>query len=250
VYNKTLILFMSYLDYYRRCETIPSKNKTMEECKMKDKAVVVFSGGQDSTTCLLWAMEEFETVETVTFLYGQRHELEVECATKIAKDLGVKQKIIHMDVLHQLTENALTRTDIDIKDDESKVPNTYVEGRNHIFLSFAAIYGNTIGAKNIITGVREIDIRVYPDCRNEFIQSLNKTLNLAMDDEFHLITPLMWKDKIEDWEMGDQMGRLNYIKENTLTCYNGVIGDGCLTCPACKLRNEGYKKYIQERHTL
>jgi len=241
---------MSYLDYYRGFETIPSKNKTMEECKMKDKAVVVFSGGQDSTTCLLWAMEEFETVETVTFLYGQRHELEVECATKIAKDLGVKQKIIHMDVLHQLTENALTRTDIDIKDDESKVPNTFVEGRNHIFLSFAAIYGKTIGAKNIITGVSETDFSGYPDCRDEFIQSLNKTLNLAMDDEFHLITPLMWKDKIEVWEMADQMGRLNYIKENTLTCYNGVIGDGCLTCPACKLRNEGYKKYIQERHTL
>src|SRR5699024_9621933 len=192
--------------------------------------------GQESTTCILWATEEVETVETVTFLYGQRNEIDVERATKLAKYLGVKQKIINIVLHHQLTDNALTRTYIDIKDDDSKVPNTFVEGRNHIFLSFAAIYGKTIGAKNIITGVSETDFSGYPDCRYEFIQSLNKTLNLAMDDEFHLITPLMWKDKIEVWEMADQMGRLNYIKENTLTCYNGVIGDGCLTCPACKLR--------------
>src|SRR5690625_2908982 len=220
----------------------------MEECTM-EKAIVVFSGGQDSTTCLLWALEEFEEVETVTFSYGQRHELEVEYAKEIAKDFGVNQKIIQMDLLNQLTENALTRKEIDIEE-AGEIPNTFVEGRNHIFLSYAAIYGKTIGAKNIITGVSETDFSGYPDCRDEFIQSLNKTLNLAMDDEFHLITPLMWKDKIEVWEMADQMGRLNYIKENTLTCYNGVIGDGCLTCPACKLRNEGYKKYIQERHTL
>lgn len=208
-----------------------------------EKAIVVFSGGQDSTTCLLWALEEFKKIETVTFLYGQRHELEVECAKKIAKDLGVKQKIIQMDLLNQLTENALTRKEMEIE--EGEVPNTYVEGRNHIFLSFAAIYAKTIGAKNIITGVSETEFSGYPDCRDEFIRSLNQTLNLAMDDEFNLITPLMWKDKAEVWEIADQMGRLKYIRENTLTCYNGIIGDGCGTCPACKLRNEGLQTYLQ-----
>lgn len=213
-----------------------------------EKALVVFSGGQDSTTCLLWALEEFDEVETVTFLYGQRHESEVECAKTIAKELGVKQKIIQMDLLNQLTENALTRKDMEIE--EGEIPNTYVEGRNHIFLSFAAIYAQTIGAKNIITGVSETESSGYPDCRDAFIQSLNTSLNLAMDADLKLITPLMWKDKAEVWEMADQMGRLQYIRENTLTCYNGVIGDGCGDCPSCKLRNEGLQTYLQERLAL
>lgn len=213
-----------------------------------EKAVVVFSGGQDSTTCLLWALEEFDEVETVTFLYGQRHDAEVECAQKIAEELGVKQKIIHMDLLNQLTENALTRKDMAIE--EGEIPNTYVEGRNHIFLSFAAIYAQTIGAKNIITGVSETESSGYPDCRDVFIQSLNKTLNLAMDADLKLITPLMWKDKAAVWEMADQMGRLQYIREHTLTCYNGIIGDGCGECPSCKLRNDGLQTYLQERLPL
>lgn len=213
-----------------------------------EKAVVVFSGGQDSTTCLLWALEEFDEVETVTFLYGQRHDAEVECAQKIAEELGVKQKIIHMDLLNQLTENALTRKDMAIE--EGEIPNTYVEGRNHIFLSFAAIYAQTIGAKNIITGVSETESSGYPDCRDAFIQSLNKTLNLAMDADLKLITPLMWKDKAAVWEMADQMGRLQYIREHTLTCYNGIIGDGCGECPSCKLRNDGLQTYLQERLPL
>lgn len=211
-----------------------------------EKAVVVFSGGQDSTTCLLWALEEFDVVETVTFSYGQRHESELVCADRIAKDLGVKQKNIQMDLLGQLTENALTRKEIDI-DDEGEVPNTFVEGRNHIFLSFAAIYAKTIGAKNIITGVSETEFSGYPDCRNAFIESLNETLNLAMDTDLKLITPLMWKSKAEVWKMADEMGRLDYIREHTLTCYEGVISDGCGECPACILRNDGLKKYLLER---
>lgn len=213
-----------------------------------EKAIVVFSGGQDSTTCLLWALEEFDEVETVTFLYGQRHVSEVEYAKKIAKDLGVQQKIIQMDLLNQLTENALTRKEMEIE--EGTIPNTYVEGRNHIFLSFAAVYAKTIGVKNIITGVSETESSGYPDCRNDFIQSLNTTLTLAMDFPFNFITPLMWKDKSEVWEMADEMGRLQYIREHTLTCYNGIIGDGCGECPACKLRNDGLETYLQRRHVL
>jgi len=219
----------------------------MEECTM-EKAVVVFSGGQDSTTCLLWALEEFAEVETVTFLYGQRHALEVDYAKKIAKDLDVKQKIIQMDLLNQLTENALTRKEIEIE--EGEIPNTFVEGRNHIFLSFAAIYAKSVGANNIITGVSETEFSGYPDCRDEFIRSLNKTLNLAMDSSLKLITPLMWKNKAEVWQMADQMGRLDYIKKNTLTCYNGIVGTGCGECPACQLRNEGLQTYLRERHDI
>ena len=241
---------ISLISFYQRgFETIPSKIKTMEECTV-EKAIVVFSGGQDSTTCLLWAIKEFEEVEAVTFLYGQRHKLEVECSKKIAKDLGVKQKIIRMDLLNQLTENALTRKNMEIEEEKGDIPNTYVEGRNHIFLSFAAIYAKSLGIRNIITGVSETEFSGYPDCRDEFIQSLNTTLNLAMDDQFKLITPLMWKDKAEVWKMADQMGRLEYIRENTLTCYNGIIGDGCGKCPSCKLRNESLYKYLQERMSL
>lgn len=213
-----------------------------------EKAMVVFSGGQDSTTCLLWALEEFVQVETVTFLYGQRHESEVECAKKIAKDLGVNQKIIQLDLLNQLTENALTRKEMEIE--EGTIPNTYVEGRNHIFLSFAAVYAKSMGIKNIITGVSETESSGYPDCRDDFIKSLNTTLNLAMDFPFHFITPLMWKDKSEVWEMADQMDRLTYIRVNMLTCYNGIIGDGCKLCPACKRRNDGLVTYLQGRHVV
>jgi 7-cyano-7-deazaguanine synthase len=214
-----------------------------------EKAIVVFSGGQDSTTCLLWALEEFEKIETVTFLYGQRHKAEVEQAKKIAKDLDVQQKIIQMDLLNQLTENALTRNEMEIEE-EGTMPNTYVEGRNHLFLSFAAIYAKSMGIKHIITGVSETESSGYPDCGNDFIQSLNTTLSLAMDYPFQIITPLMWKEKSEVWEMADQMGKLGYIRENTLTCYNGIIGDGCGECPACKLRNNGLETYLQGRKTI
>lgn len=208
-----------------------------------EKAVVVFSGGQDSTTCLLWAQKTFDSVEAVTFLYGQRNISELDSAEKIAKDLGVKQTVLDMSLLHQLTENAMTRKDVEI-DESGKVPNTFVDGRNHIFLSFAAIYAKRIGASHIITGVSETDFSGYPDCRNDFIQSLNQTLNLAMDYHFDIHTPLMWKNKAETWEMADRMGRLEYIRANTTTCYNGVIGDGCGECPSCKLRKQGLDAYL------
>src|SRR5699024_12709199 len=135
---------ISLISFYQRgFETIPSKIKTMEECTV-EKAIVVFSGGQDSTTCLLWAIKEFEEVEAVTFLYGQRHELEVECSKKIAKELGVKQKIIQMELLNQLTENALTRKNMEIEEEKGDIPNTYVEDRkstrlnsSHVSIAYA-----------------------------------------------------------------------------------------------------------------
>lgn len=212
------------------------------------KALVVFSGGQDSTTCLFWALKNFDEVETVTFDYNQRHKQEIEVAKSIAKEVGVENTVIDMSLLNQLTVNALTRPDIEIEDGkEGSLPTTFVDGRNHLFLSFAAIMAKSKGITNIITGVCETDFSGYPDCRDMFIKSLNVTLNLAMDYSFVIHTPLMWIDKRETWALADELGALQYIREKTLTCYNGIIGNGCGECPACKLRSEGLRKFLAKR---
>ncbi|WP_422660092.1 7-cyano-7-deazaguanine synthase QueC [Paenibacillus sp. EC2-1] len=212
-----------------------------------EKAVVVFSGGQDSTTCLFWAKKQFAEVETVTFDYGQRHKYEIECAAQIAQEQGVQQTILDMSLLNQLAPNALTRSDMDIAEGDNGVPNTFVDGRNHLFLSFAAVLAKQKGARHLVTGVCETDFSGYPDCRDNFIKSLNVTLNLAMDYPFVIHTPLMWLDKAETWELADQMGELEYIRQHTLTCYNGIKGDGCGECPACQLRKAGLDKYLNSR---
>ncbi|OIJ17021.1 7-cyano-7-deazaguanine synthase QueC [Anaerobacillus alkalilacustris] len=212
------------------------------------KALVVFSGGQDSTTCLFWALKNFDVVETVTFDYNQRHNKEIDVAKAIASDLGVENTVIDMSLLNQLTSNALTRSDIEIKEGgEGELPSTFVDGRNHLFLSFAAIMAKAKGIKNIITGVCETDFSGYPDCRDVFVKSLNVTLNLSMDYQFVIHTPLMWIDKKETWALADELGAFEYVREKTLTCYNGIIGDGCGECPACKLRKEGLRMYLEEQ---
>ncbi|CAM4463199.1 7-cyano-7-deazaguanine synthase QueC [Paenibacillus phoenicis] len=213
----------------------------------KEKAVVVFSGGQDSTTCLFWAIQQFGEVEAVTFDYGQRHKLEIECAKSITAELGIKHTVLDMSLLGQLTANALTRSDIAIEHQEGELPSTFVDGRNHLFLSFAAVLAKGVGAKHIVTGVCETDFSGYPDCRDVFVKSLNVTLNLAMDYEFVIHTPLMWIDKAETWKLADELGAFDFVRERTLTCYNGIIGDGCGECPACKLRKAGLDKYLLER---
>ncbi|WP_240374782.1 7-cyano-7-deazaguanine synthase QueC [Bacillus piscicola] len=214
----------------------------------EDKAVVVFSGGQDSTTCLFWARTKFAEVSAVTFDYGQRHREELKVAEEIAAELGVEHHIIDMSLLHQLAPNALTREDIDIQEGEDgELPNTFVEGRNLLFFSFAAIYASQKGAKHVVTGVSETDYSGYPDCRDAFVKSLNVTLNLAVGKEFVLHTPLMWLDKKETWALADQLGKLSFVKERTLTCYNGIRGNGCGECPACQLRRAGYVRYLKEK---
>ena len=210
-----------------------------------EKALVVFSGGQDSTTCLFWAKQRFGHVETVTFDYGQRHKLEIECAKEIAAEQGVEQTILDMGLLNQLAPNALTRQDIEVKlGPAGELPSTFVDGRNLLFLSFAAILAKQKGIRHIVTGVCETDFSGYPDCRDVFVKSANVTLNLAMDFDFVIHTPLMWIDKRETWEMADQLGVLPYIREKTLTCYQGVRGDGCGECPACQLRAKGLAEYL------
>ncbi|MEW4265698.1 7-cyano-7-deazaguanine synthase QueC [Priestia megaterium] len=212
-----------------------------------EKAIVVFSGGQDSTTCLFWALKNFKEVETVTFQYGQRHSQEIEVAKAIAADLGVKHTVLDMSLLNQLAPNALTRDDIAIEQKEGELPTTFVDGRNLLFLSFAAVLAKNCGGRHIVTGVCETDFSGYPDCRDVFVKSLNVTLNLSMDFEFVIHTPLMWIDKAETWALADELGALEYVREKTLTCYNGIVADGCGECPACQLRKRGLDQYLQTK---
>ncbi|NMD71138.1 7-cyano-7-deazaguanine synthase QueC [Bacillus sp. DNRA2] len=216
-----------------------------------DKAIVVFSGGQDSTTCLFWAMQQFKEVIAVTFDYNQRHITEIECAKNITKELGIQHHILDMSLLNQLAPNALTRADIEVKAGENgALPSTFVPGRNLLFMSFAGVLAYQVGAKHIVTGVCETDFSGYPDCRDAFVKSLNVTLNLAMDGQFVIHTPLMWLNKAETWKLADQLGAFDFVREKTLTCYNGIIADGCGECPACKLRQNGLEEYLHERKEL
>ncbi len=222
----------------------------MSETLKNEKAVVVFSGGQDSTTCLFYAKKHFKEVELVTFQYGQRHDLEIKVAEDIAKEQGLKHHILDMSLLSQLSPNALTDHSMQIENDENGIPNTFVPARNLLFLSFAGALAYQIGAKHIITGVCETDFSGYPDCRDSFIKSMNLSLNLSMDKDFVIHTPLMWLNKKETWALSDQLGALDYVREKTLTCYNGLMSDGCGECPACKLRKQGLDQYLETKGSL
>lgn len=214
----------------------------------KDTALVVFSGGQDSTTCLYWAKRKFEKVYALSFLYGQKHELEVTLAREIAREAGVEFELMDVSFIGRLGKNALTDSTMAM-DQEKPVdsfPNTFVPGRNLFFLSIAAVYARERGIQHIVTGVSQTDFSGYPDCRDGFIKSLNVTLNLAMDELFVLHTPLMWLDKCETWALADELGILQLVREKTLTCYNGIPGDGCGSCPACLLRRAGLEAYLRK----
>lgn len=220
--------------------------------KNKKEAVVVFSGGQDSTTCLFWAMKKYEKVIAVSFDYNQKHILELECARNICKKYNVEHHIMNLDLLNQLAPNSLTRADIEVDHDAPKegTPNSFVDGRNLLFLTFVAVFAKQRGINDIVTGVSESDFSGYPDCRDVFIKSLATTLTLSMDYQFDIITPLMWIDKEETWKLADDLGVMDIIKDETLTCYNGIIGDGCKECPSCKLRRKGYDRYIESKSNI
>ncbi len=214
-----------------------------------DSALVVFSGGQDSTTCLFWAKQKFNRVVALSFTYGQKHAKEVEQAEIIAREAGIEWQCIDAGFISNLASNSLTNSamQMDTEKPAGSPPNTFVPGRNLFFLSIAAVVAREHGIKNIVTGVSQTDFSGYPDCRDEFIKSLNQTINLAMDYQFTIHTPLMWIDKCQTWEMADKLGVFNIIRTQTITCYNGVIGDGCGNCPACKLRKIGLDKYLKIR---
>ena len=213
------------------------------------KAVVVFSGGQDSTTCLFWAKKKYEEVIALSFNYGQKHSDELICAKEICKKYGVEHHILDMALLNQLAPNSLTRADIEVDKEapETGTPNSFVDGRNMLFLTFAAVFAKQRDIQVLVTGVSQSDFSGYPDCRHVFITSLETTLTLAMDYEFEVITPLMWIDKKETWKMADDLGVFDVIRHEKLTCYNGVRGDGCGECPACRLRRRGMEAYLSER---
>lgn len=217
--------------------------------KKANKAMVCFSGGQDSTTCLYWALKHFEEVETVCFTYGQKHAQEVEVARAIAERAKVPFLVLDISFIGQLAPNSLTDSSIEMDKEKpaDSYPNTFVPGRNMLFLTLAAIQARSRGIFHLVTGVSEADYSGYPDCRDTFVRSLNVTLNLAMDEQFELHTPLMRRDKSEVWRLADELGVFALIQQETLTCYNGVMAAGCGECPACRLRREGLEKYLQEK---
>jgi len=217
--------------------------------KQNDSALVCFSGGQDSTTCLFWAIKQFKRVEAVCFTYGQKHSQEIEVARRIADEANIPFQLLDVSLLSQLAPNSLTDSSIEMDQEKpaDSYPNTFVPGRNMIFLTFAAVLARSKGIYNLVTGVSEADYSGYPDCRDTFIRSLNVTLNLAMDEQFIIHTPLMDKDKSEVWALADELGVFDLVRTQTLTCYNGILADGCGHCPACTLRKEGVEKYMLGR---
>jgi 7-cyano-7-deazaguanine synthase len=208
---------------------------------MDRKAVVVLSGGQDSTTCLYWALEQFgaDNVEALSFDYGQRHRIELECAAKVANLAGVEQTTLPIDTFAALGGNALTDSAIGVEDAAGdSLPNTFVPGRNLIFLTFAAAFAWQRDASDLVAGVAQTDYSGYPDCRRATIDALEQSLTLGMERTFRIHTPLMSLTKKETVELARDLGALD-VMASTHTCYNGQRPP-CGECPACRLRARGF----------
>jgi len=208
-----------------------------------DNALVVLSGGQDSTTCLYWAIERFGRchVSSITFDYGQKHRIELECARDVAAAAGVSNACLPIDTFAALGGDALTDASIavsDEKDDETELPVTFVPGRNLIFLTFAAAHAYRHDARHLVTGVAQTDYSGYPDCREDTIAALQKAISLGMDREFTIHTPLMHRSKKETVELAVRLGGLDAMAL-THTCYNGSRPP-CGECQACRLRAKGF----------
>ena len=207
------------------------------------KALVVLSGGQDSTTCLYWAIDRYglAAVDTVTFDYGQRHRIELACAARVAEFAGVSNTCLPIDTFAALGGDSLTDPAIQVQneaDDDTGLPNTFVPGRNLIFLTYAAAFAYRCGIQNIVTGVAQTDYSGYPDCREETIVALQETLRLGMETDVTIHTPLMHLSKKETVELARDLGGLAAMAY-THTCYNGERPP-CGHCPACELRARGF----------
>lgn len=219
---------------------------------MNKTVVVVFSGGQDSTTCLLQAINKYQLVHCITFNYGQRHRQEIDIAREIAIKLGVKKhKFIDISIINELFSSSLTKDRLLFPElkvgQKNNLPLTFVPGRNILFLTLASIFAYQVQAERIIIGVCETDFSGYPDCRNDFIIALNQAISLGMDKKLVFETPLMWLTKAEIWALSDQLGMLNFVKNETLTCYNGIKSHGCGQCDACHLRSKGLNEYLNHQ---
>jgi len=227
-------------------------------------ALVLFSGGQDSTTCLAWALDRFDRVETIGFDYGQRNRIELDVRPRVraalaqafpdwGRKLGEDHRI-DLSALAQVSESAMTR-DIAIATRADGLPNTFVPGRNLLFLTFAAALAYRRGLKRLVAGVCETDYSGYPDCRDDTVKALQVAINLGMETRFVVETPLMWIDKAATWRLARDLGGetlVEIVREDTHTCYNGdrsrrhEWGWGCGACPACALRAAGYAKFRAE----
>lgn len=223
-------------------------------------ALVLFSGGQDSATCLAWALDRFDRVETIGFDYGQRHRAELDARLVVLdriralKDWDGKlgeDRILKLGVLGEISDTALTK-EVEIATATSGLPNTFVPGRNLLFLTFAAAVAYRRGLKHVVTGVCETDYSGYPDCRDDTIKALQVAINLGMESRHVLETPLMWIDKAQTWALADDLGGsdlVELIRAETLTCYKGDVdtmnswGRGCGECPACELRRAGFERW-------
>lgn len=209
------------------------------------KALVVLSGGQDSTTCLYWALREFgaANVEAVTFDYGQRHRVELEAARQVAAMAGVRQTVLPIDTFAAIGGNALTDDSITPEsgaraDEDTALPNTFVPGRNLVFLSFAAAFAYTRGIEHVVTGVAQTDYSGYPDCRENTLKALELALRLGMDSRVSLHTPLMFMSKAETVQLAQQVGAMDALAFSH-TCYNGEVPP-CGHCASCELRAKGF----------
>ena len=207
------------------------------------KALVVLSGGQDSTTCLYWALREFgeSNVSAVTFDYGQRHRIELDSACRVASRAGVEQVLLPIDTLAALGGNALTTGSIEVEsgeDTDTGLPNTFVPGRNLIFLTYAAALAYQSGIANLVTGVAQTDYSGYPDCRENTLQTLENAISLGMEFRVRIHTPLMHLSKAETVRLAAEVGALEAMAD-THTCYNGERPP-CGRCPACELRARGF----------
>ena len=228
---------------------------------MHTTALVLFSGGQDSATCLALALSKYERVETIAFDYRQRHSIELECRLNVLRELRAQfpewaQKLgqdhlLDLAVLGEVSDTSLTR-DTAFKMEQSGLPNTFVPGRNQLFLTLAAAVAYRRDLQVIVTGVCETEFSGYPDCRDDTMKAMQLALSLGMDKRFLIETPLMWIDKAATWDMAERLGGpplVNLIIEHTHTCYLGdrthrhAWGYGCGTCPACELRERGYARF-------
>ena len=211
------------------------------------KAVVVLSGGQDSATCLALAVKKYgaREVAAITFVYGQRHAVEVKYARRLARHFGVAaHKVVKFGFYKDITQSALLAERGRIgRARGAKCPNTVVEGRNAFFLMAAAVWAKTLGARALYTGVSQADFSGYPDCRAVFIRAQEKAIRLALDFPVRIVTPFMEMTKADEWALAAELGILDLIANGTVTCYNGIPGKGCGKCPACKLRNRGLREY-------
>ncbi len=220
---------------------------------MKNKsALVVFSGGQDSTTCLGWAKNRYSHVETITFDYHQKHHIEIKQAKKIAKLLNVPNYVLKIDIFAQLDDSALIDSTIDINAKHRNRPNlpaSFVPNRNAIFFTTAHAYAQKMGLDEIITGINQTDYSGYPDCRIPFVESLEKALNLGSESDIKFRYPLIHLTKAQTFKMAKEEGVLDIVLKETHTCYNGdrtkehEWGYGCDACPACQLRKKGWQEY-------